>query len=75
MNQDEVEDQMRHRVEHILESGQFGCAGQHHGRRGDPDCPPHRHHHHDLFCGYPTTFECAVAGVPWRAPRLWGSRA
>jgi hypothetical protein len=39
---------------------QFGHGGRHHGRRGDPDCPPHLHHHHDWFCEAPTPHEWQV---------------
>jgi hypothetical protein len=43
-----------------------------HGFYGDPDCPPWRHHHHDIKCVRPLLSECIEAGVEWR--RTWDSR-
>ena len=41
---------------------QFGCGGMHHGI-GSLDCPTTLHHHHDVFCNYPTKEELEAAGI------------
>lgn len=66
----------RKRVE-LLAKGrtEWGHGGLHKGRGRDGRCPPEPHHHCDDLCAYPTPLECADAGVPYRKPSEWDSRA
>lgn len=47
-----------------LKSGdwQFGCDGEHFGN-GTAACPREPHHHHDMFCQYPSKEELEEAGI------------
>lgn len=51
------------RIEYLRRGyNQFGHAGRHQGS-GRPDCPRELHHHHDVFCEYPTEAELVEAGI------------
>lgn len=48
----------------ILNDGDFGCGGRHHGV-GTKECPKALHHHHDDFCQQPTIDELRLAGISY----------